>query len=111
MRELSTFELDEVSGGSILGTFLVPPTTQGISALFGNSLIGASNVVNSLQDFVSPGAVAITAVSGPIVSAVHQLADKAVYDVSKFVNGIGQSLGGSITPDYHYENEWVKGID
>lgn len=108
MRELSITEINEVAGG---GSFLVPPTISGLSSLIGNALIGAANTVNSFQDAISPIGVALTAVGGPVTGALHQFNDFVIYEGSKVVDTIGQALGGTITPDYHYVNEWVKGID
>nr|WP_298795300.1 hypothetical protein [uncultured Acetobacter sp.] len=108
MRTLSYTELSDVSGG---GSFLIPPTLAGLGALAGNTIIGIDNTVNSFQDAIAPIGVVLTAVSGPILGALHQFNDLAIYKVTEGLNTFAQALGGSITPDYHYENEWIHGIN
>lgn len=108
MRTLSETELNDVSGG---GSFLIPPTLAGLGALAGNTIIGIDNTVNSLQDAIAPIGVVLTALGGPITGALHQFNDFAIYKATQGLNTFAQALGGSITPDYHYENEWIKGIN
>ncbi|MBO1361617.1 hypothetical protein J2D73_17690 [Acetobacter sacchari] len=108
MRDLSDLEVSTISGG---GSLLISPTAGGLNALLGNALIGAANTVNAFQDAISPIGVALTAVSGPITGALHQFNDYAIYQASQVVDTIGKALGGTITPEYHYVNEWIKGID
>jgi hypothetical protein len=94
MRELTVSELNEISGGN------------GLSSLAGNALIGAANTFNSFLDAIGPIGVALTYVGGPVVAALHEFNDYVVYEGSKAIDTVGKALGGTITPDYHYLNEW-----
>lgn len=91
MRELSSLELDTVSGGTI-------------GSDIGNALIGFSNVANTLADAAAP----VVYYGTLLVAPIHQAVDAFFYGTSKLLVGIGQSLGGTLAPDYHYENEWVN---
>ncbi|GAN69245.1 hypothetical protein [Acetobacter orleanensis] len=108
MRTLSESELNDVSGG---GSFLIPPTLVGIGALAGNTIIGIDNTINSFQDAIAPIGVVLTALSGPITGALHQFNDYVIYKATQGLNTFAQTLGGTIAPDYHYENEWIHGIN
>ncbi|MCE0744261.1 hypothetical protein LWC05_10245 [Acetobacter sicerae] len=94
MRELTVSELNEISGGA------------GLDSLVGNALIGAANTFNSFLDAIGPIGVALTYAGGPVVGALHEFNDYVVYEGSKAIDTIGQALGGTLTPDYHYVNEW-----
>lgn len=94
MRELNVMEVDEVSGGGLIGQ------------LFGNALIGASNLVNGVLDVTAPIGQALNGL-GPVVTGVHELGDALIYKASSLVVGLGQLLGGTVRPDYHFINEWA----
>ncbi|MCX2561679.1 hypothetical protein OQ252_09765 [Acetobacter farinalis] len=108
MRILSDSELTDVSGG---GASLIPPTLAGLAALAGNTIIGIDNTLNSFQDAIAPIGVVLTVVTGPVVGALHQFNDFAIYKATQGLNTFAQALGGTIAPDYHYENEWINGIN
>ncbi len=89
MRELTSDEVEEVSGG-FLGAVVIDVVK------LANDFLNTSTVssVGKAFDFVGLG-------------SIHYAADSLGYALFKAVGGIGSLLGGdqsNIT--YHYEHEW-----
>ncbi|QNT78992.1 hypothetical protein [Entomobacter blattae] len=114
IRELNVVELNTVAGGQLFdGSYwantlnlFIAPIAPGI----GNLLIGTSNVINSAQQsiFGSVGSL-LDGLGGPLLRLAHQFNDYVIYQATKGLVQLGQSLGGTATVgSYHYENEWVN---
>ncbi|WP_168795088.1 hypothetical protein [Paraburkholderia aromaticivorans] len=83
---------------------------KGVMSSIGSVIIGCVSKCNDL-------------LNSPLVSSVgqifnkfglcgqlcHLVPDLGGYAVSKAVAGFGEALGGTGSPDYHFEHEWVRG--
>lgn len=94
MAVLSAREIDAVSGAGPLSAFI------------GSAVIAGSTLANDVLDAVAPIGWAINQIGGPLVAKTHELGDALIYAVSRCAVGIGHSLGGDGTVNYHYLNEW-----
>jgi hypothetical protein len=80
-----------------------------------NSLIGSAMIdcVSRSNDFLNTPLISSVGqlfnLAGPCGRLCHVLPDLAGYAVSKAVAGVGRALGGTGSPNYHFEHEWVPG--
>jgi hypothetical protein len=79
------------------------------------SLIGSAMIdcVSKSNDFLNTPLISSVGklfnLAGPCGRICHVLPDLAGYAVSKAVAGMGRALGGTGSPNYHFEHEWLSG--
>lgn len=93
MKELSSQEIDQVSGASFFGAI-------------GNLLMAGVDASNGFFNTVAPIGLFLNLI--PFVKPVHELGDLIIFGVQNFFSSIGFALGGRYTPvnKSHFTSEW-----
>jgi hypothetical protein len=83
--------------------------SKGIASSIGNAIIGCVSKVNDLLNTPLISSLGQTFNKfGPVGQLIHLVPDLGGYAASKATAGVGEALGGSGSPNYHFEHEWKR---